>query len=60
MDFISEIESATGRKLEKSFVEAQLGDVEVNVCQHPKIKIYFWIFSESRTRRGSSEFHRMV
>ena len=41
MDFIAEIELATGKKLIKSFVEAQIGDVEVTYANTKKLESTF-------------------
>jgi UDP-glucuronate 4-epimerase len=41
MDFISEIESATGKELKKTYIEAQLGDVEVTYANTRKLKSTF-------------------
>jgi UDP-glucuronate 4-epimerase len=41
MDFINEIEVATGRKLQKSFVDAQLGDVEITYANTQKLESTF-------------------
>ena len=56
MDFISEIESATGRVLEKSLVEAQLGDVEVTYANTLKLKSTFGYSPKVGLEEGVSNF----
>ena len=41
MDFIASIESATGRELNKTYVSAQLGDVEVTYANTQKLESTF-------------------
>lgn len=41
MDFITQIELASGRELQKSFVDAQLGDVEVTFANTTKFESIF-------------------
>jgi UDP-glucuronate 4-epimerase len=56
MDFISAIESATGRKLEKSLVEAQLGDVEVTYANTQKLQFTFGYSPKVGLEEGVSNF----
>ena len=56
MDFISEIESATGRGLKKSLVEAQLGDVEVTYANTKKLQSTFGYSPKVGLKEGVSNF----
>lgn len=56
MDFISEIESATSRELEKSLVEAQLGDVEVTYANTQKLQSTFGYSPKVGLEQGVSNF----
>jgi UDP-glucuronate 4-epimerase len=56
MDFISEIESATSRELEKSLVEAQLGDVEVTYANTQKLQSTFGYSPKVGLEEGVSNF----
>ena len=56
MDFISEIESATGRELEKFLVEAQLGDVEVTYANTQKLQSTFGYSPKVGLEEGVSNF----
>ena len=56
MDFISEIESATSRELEKSLVEAQLGDVEVTYANTRKLQSTFGYSPQVGLKEGVSNF----
>ena len=56
MDFIAEIESSTGRELKKSFVEAQLGDVEVTYANTQKLESTFGYSPKVGLSEGVSNF----
>jgi UDP-glucuronate 4-epimerase len=56
MDFIAEIEATTGKKLQKSYVEAQLGDVEVTYANTHKFKSAFGYSPEVGLTEGVSKF----
>lgn len=56
MDFISEIESATGRELEKSLVEAQLGDVVLTYADTKKLQSTFGYSPKVGLEEGVSNF----
>ena len=56
MDFIAEIESATGCKLKKTYVEAQLGDVEVTYANTEKLKATFGYSPKIGLSEGVSNF----
>jgi UDP-glucuronate 4-epimerase len=56
MDFITEIESATGRELKKTYVEAQLGDVEVTYADTQKLKSTFGYSPKIGLSEGISKF----
>ena len=56
MDFISEIESATGRELEKSLVEAQLGDVVLTYADTKKLQSTFGYSPKVGLAEGVSNF----
>ena len=56
MDFISEIESITGKEIIKSFVEAQLGDVEITYANTQKLKSTFGYTAKIGLADGVSRF----
>lgn len=56
MAFISEIESATSRELEKYLVEAQLGDVEVTYANTQKLQSTFGYSPKVGLKEGVSNF----
>lgn len=56
MDFISEIESATGRELEKTLVEAQLGDVVLTYADTKKLQSTFGYSPKVGLEEGVSNF----
>ena len=56
MDFIAEIEKATGKKLKKSYVEAQLGDVKVTYANMHKFKSVFGYSPQVGLAEGVSKF----
>lgn len=56
MDFIAEIESATGKELIKSFVEAQIGDVEVTYANTKKLENTFGYSPKVGINEGVENF----
>lgn len=56
MDFIAEIESATGKELIKSFVEAQIGDVEVTYANTKKLEHTFGYSPKVGLSEGVTNF----
>jgi UDP-glucuronate 4-epimerase len=56
MDFIAEIESATGNELIKSFVEAQIGDVEVTYANTKKLENTFGYSPKVGLSEGVANF----
>ena len=56
MDFIAEIESSTSKELKKSFVEAQLGDVEVTYANTQKLESTFGYSPKVGLSEGVSNF----
>jgi len=56
MDFIAEIEAATGRELQKSYVEAQVGDVEATYANTEKLQSAFGYSPKVALSKGVSRF----
>jgi len=56
MDFIALIESTTGRELNKTYVEAQLGDVEVTYANTKKLESTFGYSPRVGLAEGVSKF----
>ena len=56
MDFIAEIEDATGKELQKSYFEAQLGDVEITYANTHKLESTFGYSPKVGLVEGVSNF----